>query len=70
MRKFILNEGVARVQYEFSSANKFSYCTKANAVIDLFHDQSTNKQIYCKVLSHNKKEILGMYVLTIYRKSS
>ena len=24
MRKFILNEGIARVQYEFSHANKFS----------------------------------------------
>ena len=34
----LYNYGMAWVQYEFSSANKFSYCTKASAVIVLFHD--------------------------------
>ena len=27
-----------KIHYEFSSANKFSYCTKISAVIVLLHD--------------------------------
>ena len=64
MRKFILNEGIARVQYEFSSANKFSYCMKANAVIVLFHDQSANKQIYYNCHIFRKKYRECMYWLS------
>ena len=42
--KFIINQATGRVHYEFSIANRFSYCMKIHAVLVLLHDWVFNEE--------------------------